>query len=419
MTKVRGVLIDISGTVLVGDSMISGAAAAVQRLTAAGIPVRFLSNTTKQTQRHLEEQLLSLGLIKGGERQGSSSLVITPLGLIRDMLAHRGLQRPLLLLSDEAKEEFATAGQLSPPSPFPPPEPDVPFDAVVVGLAPDKLNYAMLNQAFRAIRERDAPLIAAHKGRYQQAEGGTELGPGAFVAGLEYSTGTVAEVIGKPSPSFFDLAVRSMAIEPAVRGGGGGGGRGRGEEEGGTASQVPAAAGGAAAGGATAGGAAARGLRRGEGVVMIGDDVRSDVIGALAAGIEMGVLVRTGKFREDDEELLANALEASSSSSSSSSSAAAATAEQGPSLGSGSSPAAAFREGGDPEAELEHYEQRMDRSISKLKGLLLQQVDAAEKPLASADDDERRSDSCAARGSVVVRDSIVEAVDWILSRHQC
>jgi len=35
--------------------------------------------------------------------------------------------------------------------------------------------------------------------------------------------------------------------------------------------------------------------------VMVGDDLEADVLGAQAAGIT-GVLVRTGKFRESDEQ---------------------------------------------------------------------------------------------------------------------
>lgn len=34
-----------------------------------------------------------------------------------------------------------------------------------------------------------APLIAIHKARYYKRSDGLALGPGAFVAGLEYSTG--------------------------------------------------------------------------------------------------------------------------------------------------------------------------------------------------------------------------------------
>jgi ribonucleotide monophosphatase NagD (HAD superfamily) len=36
---------------------------------------------------------------------------------------------------------------------------------------------------------------------------------------------------------------------------------------------------------------------------MIGDDARSDIVGAIAAGLQ-GILVKTGKYRMGDEQLL-------------------------------------------------------------------------------------------------------------------
>lgn len=47
-------------------------------------------------------------------------------------------------------------------------------------------------------------LIAVHKARYYKAEEGKlNLGPGGFVAALEYACSTKATLIGKPSKEFF------------------------------------------------------------------------------------------------------------------------------------------------------------------------------------------------------------------------
>jgi ribonucleotide monophosphatase NagD (HAD superfamily) len=72
------------------------------------------------------------------------------------------------------------------------------------------------------------------------------------VAGLEYVSGKQANVIGKPSRSFFDLALQSL--------------------------QLPASS-----------------------VAMIGDDIETDVGGGKEAGMR-GILVRTGKYRKGCEE---------------------------------------------------------------------------------------------------------------------
>ena len=121
-------------------------------------------------------------------------------------------------------------------------------DYIVVGDAGDEITYANLNRAFRDLMG-GAELVALENDRYWMAPGGLSLSAGPFVAALEYATGKKAVLMGKPSKEFFDLALRDMGIAP-------------------------------------------------EHAVMIGDDIHTDVGGAQAAGMR-GVLVRTGKFREE------------------------------------------------------------------------------------------------------------------------
>jgi len=73
---------------------------------------------------------------------------------------------------------------------------------------------------------------------------------GPFVAAIEYATGAAAVVAGKPSPQFFRAAAASLGL--------------------------PAAA-----------------------VLVVGHAARTEVEGARGAGA-LGMLVRTGKFREAD-----------------------------------------------------------------------------------------------------------------------
>lgn len=50
-------------------------------------------------------------------------------------------------------------------------------------------------------------MIAIHEGKYYKRSDGLALGPGCFTRGLEFSTGTNAIVIGKPSSYFFEAAI--------------------------------------------------------------------------------------------------------------------------------------------------------------------------------------------------------------------
>ncbi len=145
--------------------------------------------------------------------------------------------RPLLLLEESAKEDFEGVNQKFP-------------NAVVIGLAPSCFHYEQMNEAFRMVLE-GAPLIAIHKARYFKKKDGMALGPGPFVTALEYATDRQAQVVGKPQASFFLEAMSEFNCKP-------------------------------------------------EECVMIGDDIRDDIGGAMASGMA-GILVQTGKYRAGDE----------------------------------------------------------------------------------------------------------------------
>ena len=59
---IKGVLLDLSGVVYVGDHALPGAVDAVERLRGSGLPVRFLSNSTRLSQQHLLDLLHGAGV---------------------------------------------------------------------------------------------------------------------------------------------------------------------------------------------------------------------------------------------------------------------------------------------------------------------------------------------------------------------
>jgi HAD superfamily hydrolase (TIGR01458 family) len=228
---IRGVLVDLAGVLYDGDAALPGAIDAVHRLHAAGVPVRYVTNTTRSTRADIVVKLHRMGL-PIEERE----VFTAPLAAKR-VLRDRGL-RPLLLVHPGLRPEFADVDAADP-------------NAVVVADVGDALTYADLNGAFRLLMT-GAPLIAMARNRYfKDADGGLSLDAGPFVAALESASGATAEVVGKPAAPFFQLALSDLGCDPAE-------------------------------------------------AVMVGDDVRDDVLGAAAAGLR-GLLVRTGKFRPDDE----------------------------------------------------------------------------------------------------------------------
>jgi HAD superfamily hydrolase (TIGR01458 family) len=121
-------------------------------------------------------------------------------------------------------------------------------DYVIVGDAGENFTFQRLNQAMRILLE-GAELLALEKDRYWREPDGLVLSAGPFVAALEYATGKEARLMGKPSAEFFRLALEDMDATPQE-------------------------------------------------TAMIGDDVYTDVDGAQRMGM-FGILVKTGKYRED------------------------------------------------------------------------------------------------------------------------
>ena len=269
---IRAALVDLSGTLHVGDRPIPGAIEACRRLLGLGIPVRFLTNTSTVSAAGLLERLRAMGFdegcVRGGE--GGSGSVMTGAGAVRSLLRREGL-RPLCLVEEALLDDLdldQDRGEEEQPATEGGP------NCVVVGLAPSAFCYERMNEAFRLLirlRQRrdcdrrdlgyhDGPkaplLIAIHRGKYlRDGDGELSLGPGGFVSCLEEAAGVSAVTVGKPSDAFFREAIvdwAALGIQP-------------------------------------------------DQVVMVGDDVEQDVNGALEAGLRWGILVRTGKYVPGDE----------------------------------------------------------------------------------------------------------------------
>jgi len=142
-----------------------------------------------------------------------------------------------VLVSDALREDLAALESATPAAQI---------DAVILGDLGDGFTPEVLNGIFRALMD-GAELVALQHNRYWRRADGLALDVGAYAAALEYASGREAVTVGKPARAFFLAAMADMGLAHAV---------------------------------------------------MVGDDIEADVGGAIAAGL-LGVLVRTGKYRED------------------------------------------------------------------------------------------------------------------------
>ncbi|WP_018945741.1 TIGR01458 family HAD-type hydrolase [Thioalkalivibrio sp. AKL17] len=148
-------------------------------------------------------------------------------------------RRPLLLLNPDLAPEFEDMATDDP-------------DVVVLGDMGEAFDYAHLNRAFRTLMQ-GAPLWVMGVNRYFREADGLSLDLGPFVRALEFAADVTAENFGKPDPRLFHAAVADLDLSP-------------------------------------------------EEVLVVGDDVTSDVEGALDAGMA-ACLVQTGKYQPGDENL--------------------------------------------------------------------------------------------------------------------
>jgi HAD superfamily hydrolase (TIGR01458 family) len=168
----------------------------------------------------------------------SAEQLLTPTIMARSWLESHAKQ-PMLLIHAGLQADFPGLG-----------ESNLKAGAVVVGDAGDDFSYEALNQAFRLLMN-GAVLLSLSGSRYFRESGELFLDAGPFVRLLEQAAGVQALEMGKPGRLFFQHAVEQLGVEP-------------------------------------------------DEVLMVGDDVVSDIGGACAAGLQ-GVLVQTGKYHPGDE----------------------------------------------------------------------------------------------------------------------
>lgn len=185
-----GVLLDLDGVVYVGDAALPGSLEAIERIRAAGLPLKFVTNTTTRPLRRIVADLARLGL------EAAPQDVYTPAATARDFLAKRKLA-PFLVVAPDLREDFFGL-------------PASGDEAVVIGDAREFFTYGLLNQAYRKISHGAAFLALAKNRNFLDRDGELSLDVGAFVEGLEYASSRQAIVLGKPAPMFFKLAVEGL-----------------------------------------------------------------------------------------------------------------------------------------------------------------------------------------------------------------
>lgn len=190
------------------------------------------------------KRLLAKKLNNFGFHRVEPSKMVSPSPVACRYLCEQGL-RPRLHLWDGLLEDFEPIISRMANDPKPP-------NCLVIGDAMHKISRDFIDESLELMLNspEDPIIIALGAGRYFKDAGHLRMDTGAYAAAYEYCLGTKAINIGKPSETFFREALDVVK---------------------GTA----------------------------EDTIMIGDDIVSDVGGALKMGMR-SFQVRTGKFKESD-----------------------------------------------------------------------------------------------------------------------
>ena len=165
--------------------------------------------------------------------------IFTPIIATKNYLRDNSVKKISLITNIEIIEEFKEY-EITQKDP----------EVVIMGDIYKNFNWEILDQIFKLVYHNKSGLIALHQNKYCMRHGKVSLDLGPFVKAVEYASNKKSILMGKPEKNFFELAIKDIEISK-------------------------------------------------DSVLMIGDDIISDIKGAKDFGIK-AIQVETGKFQKED-----------------------------------------------------------------------------------------------------------------------
>jgi len=239
---VGGVLFDIDGVLVTSWKPIPGAAEAARVLADHQIACAYLTNTTTRTRAQIADALADAGIAVSADE------VITSAVLTADFVRSRYPgARCFLVNSGEISEDMAGIDIVNSTEFTGPEAPETP-DVVLLGGAGPEYSHLTLSWVYDWMAQ-GVPVVAMHRSTSWTTTDGLRIDTGLYLIGMEEASGRKVTAVGKPAPAGFLAAAARLGIDP-------------------------------------------------DQMYMVGDDLNKDVLAGQVVGMT-GVLVRTGKFRQD------------------------------------------------------------------------------------------------------------------------
>ena len=237
-----GVLFDIDGVLVTSWQPIPGAAETLRVLADNQIACAYLTNTTTRTQSQIAAALSIAGVNVRPEQ------VITAAVLTADYVrTHYPGARCFLVNNGHILEDMPGLDIVDSAIFDDGAAPEKP-DVILLGGAGPEYSHVTLSRIYDWMTQ-GVPVVAMHRSTAWNTTEGLRIDTGMYLIGLEETSGRKAVAVGKPAPAGFQVAAARLGVDP-------------------------------------------------DEMFMVGDDLNNDVLAAQVVGMT-GVLVRTGKFRQD------------------------------------------------------------------------------------------------------------------------
>ncbi|MDY6765415.1 MAG: HAD-IIA family hydrolase [Halobacteria archaeon] len=197
-----GAIIDLDGTVYLGDSLIPGAEQGIEKLRSSGVDLLFFSNNPTKTPEEFAAHLTELG-ISVTPHEILTSAVVTREYLLNNhreddifVVGERGFTKQISDLSITENPEEAD---------------------VLVGSIDRSFAYDTLVDALTAYRGKEPTFLGTDPDRAIPVGNGRKIpGSGAIIGAIASTTGRNPDkVLGKPSQYAVDVCLRHLEADPS------------------------------------------------------------------------------------------------------------------------------------------------------------------------------------------------------------
>jgi HAD superfamily hydrolase (TIGR01458 family) len=228
---IKGILSDIDGTLYFKGAPVPGTIEAVEVLREKGIKLLFFTNTDSKTPKNVYKSLIEYGF-KVKEEE-----IFTPIIALKEFFKDNTNVRLYLVTTEEVKEEFQEFQHVK--------GTEIP-DYVIIGDFRDNWDVNRLNKAFLYVIKHKAILLGTQGNKYfLDVNGEPVIDTGSFVHMIANAANVKPIIFGKPSKEYFLQALKKLNLPS-------------------------------------------------ENVIIVGDDIDTDILGAKNAKIR-SFLVKTGK----------------------------------------------------------------------------------------------------------------------------